>query len=470
MTRDPAGTGKAPPEAVLKPRHRLQAAWLIPAAAVVLAVYLGSQAWVRRGVSVSVRLAEGHGLKAGDEVRYRGITVGEVRAVYLAEKLEGVVVEARLSAQADRLARAGSRFWVVRPRLGIGGIEGLETLIGPRYLAVLPGQGRLQRRFVGLSEPPVVEAFEPGDLEIILSSDRLGTMGPGAPVTYRQVRVGTVVSVGLRSDGGGVEARVHVGKAYIQLIREGTRFWITGGMEAKIGLGGVSLELESLAALLAGGVALATPPDAGEVVHTGHRFALEPEPPDGWVDWQPLAVIGSSMLPAGASRPNPMRAKLAWRQGRFISRARTRQGWVLPTTEGLLGPADLLLVNDKADRETIELEVAGRLLPLTAAPVWTDGGLAMVRVGVMAPPWPANRWRRPKEPEDCLAVGDPTAAPLPLAAALLGAMGGGWNVDPAVSVDESWHGACVVARADGDLIGLLLVEDDTVRVALVPNR
>ncbi|MHC4208725.1 MAG: hypothetical protein ACYSWT_03320, partial [Planctomycetota bacterium] len=63
----------------------------------------------------------------------------------------------------------------------------------------------------------------------------------------------------------------------------------------------------------------------------------------------------------------------------------------------------------------------------------------------------------------------PTASPLPLAASRLTAAAGGWSVDPAVSVDESWHGAAVVARDDGYLLGLLLVEDGEARVALLPE-
>ena len=152
---------------------------------------------------------------------------------------------------------------------------GLETLVGPRYLAVLPGDGTPRRHFIGFPEPPVVETTEPGDLEIILHASQRGGLRRGAPVTYRQIPVGIVRSVGLASDGGAVEARVHIEKPYAQLVREGTRFFSVGGFEADVGLTGVSLEVESLAALLTGGVALATPPDAGEIVRTGHRFVMD---------------------------------------------------------------------------------------------------------------------------------------------------------------------------------------------------
>ncbi len=149
-----------------------------------------------------------------------------------------------------------------------------------------------------------------------------------------------------------------------------------------------------------------------------------------------------------------------------------RQGWVLQTDEGLLGPADLLVPDDDAEQESSILEVAGTVLTLDPSPSWSGGGLAVVEIRLIRPSWPSGRHRRATEPEDCLAVGDPTAPPIPLAAARLTLVdgGGAWAVDPAVSVDESWHGAAVVGRVDGYLVGLLLVEDDIAKVALLPEK
>jgi len=145
---------------------------------------------------------------------------------------------------------------------------------------------------------------------------------------------------------------------------------------------------------------------------------------------------------------------------------------VLPTARGLLGPADLLTPGDTAANPVLEL--AGEVVPLDMGTAWSDGGVAMIAVHLPLDAWPDDRRRRGTEPEDCLAVGDYTAAPLPLAAARLteaqvgDGREGGWTVDPAIAVDESWHGAAVVARIDGALIGVLLVEDDVARVALLP--
>lgn len=466
MTKSSSAKESAIPKAVLKPNRRFSVVWLVPVAAAALAVWLGYQAWVSRGLIITVQFSQGYSIKVGDEVRFRGITVGEVRGVELDDS-DSVIVTASLQTQADRIAKSGSRFWIVRPQLGMEGITGLETILGPRYLAVSPGQGGAQRHFIGLNKPPVIESSQVGDLEIILQASERGGLRRGAAIKYRGLKIGSILSVGLASDGGVVEARVHIEKAYAQLVRNRTQFWSIGSLKADIKLTGVSLEVDSLATLLSGGIAMATPPDAGEVVSTGYRFPIASEPPKDWITWQPLVVIGSSLLPPGAALPTPMRARLGWQQGKWITRSKSRQGWVLQTTAGLLGPEDLLKAIEVADEQSVVLEVAGTSITLKAQPKWANNMLAVIDSNVSSTSWPAERIRKPISPEDCLAVGDPTSTPLPLAASRLTQNNGAWLVDPAVPVDESWHGAAVVARKDGYLVGLLIVDDDVVSVVLI---
>jgi paraquat-inducible protein B len=464
------------PTAALQPERRFAWAWLFPLGAVILAGWLGWRAWSDRGIPIAVHLQDGFGIKTGDEVRYRGITVGKIDSVALESDLRGVIVAARLTSQADQLARGGSRFWVVRPQVQLTHIAGLETLIGPRFLAALPPDeltdAPRQYHFVGLEEPPIVDAIQNGDLEIILQSTQRGSLHPGAPVTYRQTHIGTILSVGLTSDGGAVEARAHILQPYSQLIRPNTRFWDIGGFQAKLGLTGVSIEVDSAEALLTGGVGLATPPPAdagGDIVRTGHRFTLSAKPEEDWLKWQPLVVIGKSMLPPGEAPPSPLRASIGWKQGRIFKGERSRIGWVLQTAEGLLGPADLFKPSDKADHDSIVLEVNGQTLPLDAPLAWERNGLGMLKAHVTNQDWPAARSRHATQPEDCLAIADPAGEPLPLSMLHLraGSDGSNWQIDRSISVDPSWHGACVLSRADGKLIGVLLVGEKGSRVALI---
>lgn len=458
------------PQALIVQRRRPSAYWVLPVATMVLAVWIGYRSWAERGLVITVQLEQGHGLAAGDEIRYRGIVVGTVRDVEVSDGLEGIVVTAALQTHSAQIARAGARFWVVRPQLNLAEVAGLETIIGPRYLAVLPGEGERKRNFVGLEAPPVVSHLEPGDIEIVLEASRRGGIRAGAPLTYRQVPIGTVLSVGLASDAGAVEVRVHVRKAYVQLIRRDSRFWNVSGLNAQFGLGGVSLDVDSLETLFAGGIALATPPDAGDVVHNGHRFPLFEKADEEWLTWSPLVAIGSSFLPPGTAMPAPSRIVLTRKSGGWLRSDRSFSGWGLQTDRGLLGPADLL--DRKGDDETgsYVLEVAGQPVPLQAAPAWSEGGLAQRDVHVADSVWPSDRLRVPSDPEDCIAVADPNGAPLPLAASRLTLEDGAWMIDSGIAMDVAWHGACVLSRQDGRIVGLVLVDNGGPRVALISER
>ncbi|MCA9296428.1 MAG: MCE family protein, partial [Phycisphaerales bacterium] len=66
--------------------------WIVPIIALGFAAWLGAQAWSQRGVDIVVRFDQGHGLQPGDAVRYRGIDVGIVRDITLAQDFDGVDV------------------------------------------------------------------------------------------------------------------------------------------------------------------------------------------------------------------------------------------------------------------------------------------------------------------------------------------------------------------------------------------
>ena len=459
------------PHAVLRPERRITVLWLVPVAAALLVGWIGFDTWSKRGLDITIQLSQGHGLKRDADVRYRGIVVGQVRSIELAGDLDGILVTAVLNPQSSGLACTGTRFWVVRPQVGFAGIEGLETVVGPRYLTLSPGDGAAQRHFVGLDDPPILEEMQTGGLDIVLEAPRRGSIRSGVPVLYRQVPIGTVLSVGLTGDGGSVEARVHIDRAYVQLIRPETRFWNAGGMAAQVSIRGLSFEIESIQSLFSGGVAMATPPDAGAVVRTGHRFVLSMDSEDEWLEWLPLVIIGSSFLPPGAPMPTPLRARIGYREGRWLPSEKSSNGWVLQTDRGLLGPADLFAPQGHVDRESIVLEVAGTTVALNVEPVWSASHLALIDARVSQRVWPTSRNRIATDPEDCLAVADRTAPPLPLMAKRLVSGDGAWLIDPALSIDARWHGASVLARSDGRLVGILLVTDDApARVALLPGQ
>jgi paraquat-inducible protein B len=78
-------------------------------------------------------------------------------------------------------------------------------------------------------------------------------------VFYKQIQVGRVKSYTLGDDESTVEVKVFIEPEYASLVRKHTRFWNASGISIDADLSGFKLRSESLASIVAGGIAFATP-------------------------------------------------------------------------------------------------------------------------------------------------------------------------------------------------------------------
>lgn len=423
-------------------------------------------------IDITIRFREGHGLQVGDPLRHRGIAVGEVTSVDLNHELTAVAVRVRLVGEAHHLAREGSQFWIERPRLSVAEVRGLDTLVGGRYVAVSPGPDDAKPRteFEGLDVAPVSEV-PPGALEIVLHAPQRWGVDRGVPVTYRGLRVGQVLSVGLSSDGTSLEARAFIESRYRSLVRQNSVFWSTSGVDVSLGFTGLQFNADTLTSIAQGGVAFATPANPGPAANTGQRFPYVKTPQDEWLTWQPHIAATDATLPQDAARPAPQRAVARWQERSFgFRRDRERSGWLLWLSDGRwLGPADVLVPSENAIGPVM-LEVAGQQLVLLPDRSQKLGSLALLRVADFKADdltaWPIDRVRRNvTDAEDCLILTDSLAEPIPIAASSLQAREQVCEVRSATGLTAAHHGAAVISLKDGNLIGLLLVERSKATIA-----
>lgn len=454
------------PSAVVAPRKRPLGSLVLPVIALLVAGWLGITNWAVGGSRITVHADEGHGIKSGDPLRFRGIHVGAVESVSLEPDLSGVRIDVRLDPEAEALARQGSRFWVVRPHLGLDSVQGLETVVGARYLSVLPGPDGAPRAedFEALAEPPLAERLEPDGLQLVLEAPSRFHLQAGAPLAYRQIQVGVVTGVGLASDASSVEVSVYVRPEYRLLIRENTRFWETGGIEIDLRLmEGLSVEMESLRSLLVGGVSLATPEAEGPAATDGMRFVLHDDAQPEWLEWRPTLPIGSDITP-DFDHPPLERAELVWKDDGVLRRSRSRGGWLVPVAGGWLGPADLLTSVASAREPGASLRVGDFTELVVGEPDWMGDGLARRSLALPR----VREWAVPTmglgDARDCLLLAGGGGALRSLAATHLSPEGEAWRLTDSIQFGSDWHGALVLERDSHAWIGVLLVDAQGARI------
>lgn len=272
----------AHPEATVRStvdrKRRLSPIWAIPIVTVLIAGYLVWHNYSQRGPTITITFHDAEGLTAGQsQVRYRDVTVGTLDSITLAPDRSHVVLSVRMNREAEPMLTADTRFWVVKPRLFAGNISGLNTLLSGSYIGIEPGSkgAASVRSFTGLEDPPLLSANEVGRTFHLLS-DRVGSLSIGSPVFFRDLDVGQVLGWDIGDMAESVTVHAFIRAPYDQYVREGSRFWNASGVSVKLGAEGVQLQLESLRALLLGGIAFETPEEArrGAVAAENAEFRL----------------------------------------------------------------------------------------------------------------------------------------------------------------------------------------------------
>ncbi|HET6807017.1 MAG TPA: MlaD family protein [Frateuria sp.] len=249
------------PEPVLrKHRFSLSLIWLVPVLAALVGLSLVVHAWLQAGPEITITFQTAEGLEAGKTpVKYKNVVIGKVTSLGLTDDREQVRVTVALNKSASSFATRGTRYWVVRPRIGLGGVSGVDTLLSGAFIGTDVGDSKEEKyEFKGLEMPPAVLHGAPGK-SFVLHTDDLGSLDTGSPVYYRRIQVGRVVSYTLDKDGKGVSLRIFVDGPNDRYVTHDTRFWNASGVDVSLGANGLKLNTQSLATVIAGGVAFGEP-------------------------------------------------------------------------------------------------------------------------------------------------------------------------------------------------------------------
>jgi paraquat-inducible protein B len=275
-----------PPEAhVSTGRHRrwrFSMVWIIPIVTVAIGAWLAWHTLSQRGPTITITFQTAEGLQAGQShVKHKDVDMGTVTGIALTKDLSRVDVTVEMKANAEPLLNSNAQFWVVKPRFFAGSISGLDTLLSGSYIELSPSGpgGEPRREFVGLEDPPVLQSDTPGT-NFLLRAPRIGSITLGSPLFFRDMQVGEVLGWDIGDMAQNVTVHAFVRQPFDRYVHNNSRFWNASGLSIKLGGAGVQVQLESLKALLLGGIAFDTPeahgqkPGDAKQSADGHEFPL----------------------------------------------------------------------------------------------------------------------------------------------------------------------------------------------------
>jgi paraquat-inducible protein B len=259
MSADPSPASQGLAKRAIKHGRRLSPIWAFPIVAALVGIWLAYTTFSEKGPTITIDFKTAAGLEAGKtRVKYRDIELGVVDRIEPSPDLSHVVVSAKMNKEAEGHLTDKTQFWVVRPRLSLSGLSGLETLVSGAYIEMDPDEGKPTHKFIGLETPPVIRADVAGS-EFVLTTSRLGAIGPHSPIYFRNIKVGEVISYDASDPDADIKVHIFVYAPYDSQIYDNTHFWKASGVTVAAGPSGFKLEMESLESVLSGGLAFDSP-------------------------------------------------------------------------------------------------------------------------------------------------------------------------------------------------------------------
>lgn len=269
----------------------------------------------RPGMPLRVEFRDARGLRAGADVRFRGVNVGTVRTVTIATDGEKAIASILLEPAGAAQACVNSTFWIVTPRFGgiTGGASGLDTLVRDAYVTFQTPRERGSPLVAGsllagrekppaAADPETLDEIEHGDLLMSVLVPENHGLRPGSAVIFRGQQTGDVRSVELAPDGSHVVVELRIARRHRQTVTDRCQFWVarpalTGGV-----MSGVSLT--DAAALLSPYVSYYGDPGKGAPVQDGFRVAAQSTRPAFEPAAVPIDALKQVPVVAAATPPD----------------------------------------------------------------------------------------------------------------------------------------------------------------------
>ena len=248
------------PSARVQPKARFSLIWIIPITAMLIGSWLLFKYYTELGTIIDITFDEAAGIEERKTpIRYKNVIVGKVKTLDLTDDLIKVKVTAEIFPHMARNLGSNTRFWIVKPRITLQGISGLDTLLSGVHIGIDPGtKSAPLDSYNGLSEPPFITSLKDGT-RIRLRTNSLGSLDVGSPIYLNKINVGEVTSYRLSPTTNFIDVFIYVNEPYDKKIKSNTRFWNASGIEVELKASGVSARMESLTSLLIGGIGFETP-------------------------------------------------------------------------------------------------------------------------------------------------------------------------------------------------------------------
>ncbi len=233
--------------------------WLIPLVSIFVAGWLVFKYYTNLGPLIKIEFKNSGGLEPTRSiVKFRDVKVGIVKKVTILKNKEGVLVFVRMNKDMKPFLNSSTKFWIVKPEIGIGQIRGLDALLNGPYIQMYAKASDFKKDiFKGLNAPPLDSDILHGKIITLLSNNTYG-LSDKLPVYYKQMQVGTIRKIELLKNLK-FKIIISIQKKYAFLINNSTKFWNLKKIDLSLKDNTLQVALPGIKEMIFGGIAFDTP-------------------------------------------------------------------------------------------------------------------------------------------------------------------------------------------------------------------
>ena len=246
-------------EVKIKKREINLIIWLIPLISLIVGGWLVYKYYSSLGPLITIYFKNSGGLEPKRSVvKFRDVAVGKVEQVEILKNTEGVRVYVRMNKDMKPFLNYTTRFWIVKPKIGLEEVKGLDALLSGPYIQMyaMP-QGFSKESFIGLDEPPIDSEILNGKI-LTLTADSTYGLSEKLPVYFKHLKVGTIRKVQL-TDKGRVKIIISINRKYIKFVNDSTKFWNVKKVDISFNKNYLQVSLPTIKELIFGGIVFDTP-------------------------------------------------------------------------------------------------------------------------------------------------------------------------------------------------------------------
>jgi len=249
-------------KAEIVPRQGISIIWFVPFIALIFGLWLTVKLVSEQGTFITIEFDNGSGIVPNKtEVRYKGLVTGLVKKVVPSKDLQRIIAEVEISKDFTDYLTKNTRFWLVSADISLQGVSGLDTLISGSYITMVPDTDKSansQNHFIALTEAPILDMSTPG-LHLTLHTDVLGSISENSPISFKQIPIGHVTGYHYIESSKKIAIIIYIKPEFAYLVKENSIFYNSSGVQVTASLsGGLKVNTDSLAAIMAGGISVDT--------------------------------------------------------------------------------------------------------------------------------------------------------------------------------------------------------------------